>query len=131
MFPAIREALRRSASMPDAHILDRPIWSALTTRQAPLAQVHGPARRYPADVAPFADMTDLSPESFAALHALMQPGDLAVLFTPEPVNVPSTFELVFARTGEQMIGTPTDVPNARAEIVRLDASDVPAMAELV
>jgi hypothetical protein len=48
------------------HMLDHPIWSALTTRQAGLAQSNARARRYPVDVAPFADMTDMSPESFAA-----------------------------------------------------------------
>jgi ribosomal protein S18 acetylase RimI-like enzyme len=76
-------------------------------------------------------MSDMSPESFAALHGLMQPGEVAVLFTPQPVEVSPTFELVFAKTGEQMTGTPADVANHSAEIVPLDAADVPAMAELV
>lgn len=48
--------------MPDADILDHPIWSALTTRQAHLAQSNERARRYPVDVAPFADMVDMSPQ---------------------------------------------------------------------
>jgi predicted GNAT family acetyltransferase len=76
-------------------------------------------------------MTDMSPEAFAALRELMQPGELAVLFTPEPVTVPSAFEVLLAKTGEQMIGTPADVSDRIADIVRLDASDVPAMAGLV
>jgi ribosomal protein S18 acetylase RimI-like enzyme len=117
--------------MAEEHLLDRPIWSALTTRQQSLAEVDGPARRYPLDIAPFADMVDMSTKSFASLRALMQPEDIAVLFTPEPVNVPNGLELVFAKTGEQMIGTPAGAPNSTADIVRLDASDVPAMAELV
>jgi predicted GNAT family acetyltransferase len=115
----------------DGHILDHPIWSALTTRQLSLAEVHGAARRYPVDVAPFADMADMSSESLAALHALMQSGQVAVLFTPEPVRVPPDFEVLQAKTGEQMIGTPLDVPSSSSEIVRLEAADVSAMAELV
>ena len=71
--------------MPHAHILDRPIWTALTTRQERLAEINGPARRYPADIAPFADLADFSPASFAALHALMRADQPAVLFTPDPV----------------------------------------------
>ncbi len=67
--------------MTDAHLLDRPIWSALTTRQAPLAEIDGPARRYPADIAPFADVADFSAESFVALHALMGADQPAALFT--------------------------------------------------
>jgi ribosomal protein S18 acetylase RimI-like enzyme len=113
------------------HVLDHPIWSALTTRQAGLAEVNGSARRYPIDIAPFADMIDMSPHSFAALGALMQPGEIAVLFTPDPVNVPSPFEMLQAKTGEQMIGTPADARNPPEEIVRLDSSDVPEMTELV
>lgn len=76
-------------------------------------------------------MTDMSPESFVALRALTQPGETAVLFTAEPVHVPSSFEILLAKPGEQMIGTPADVSNRTMEIVRLDESDVPAMAELV
>ena len=116
---------------PPDHVLDRPIWSALTTQQQTLAEVKESARRYPADIAPFADMEDMSPESFAGLRALMKAGEIAVLFTTEPVNVPPPLEVVMAKTGEQMIGTPADVPNSPAEIVQLDATDVLAMTELV
>jgi len=117
--------------MAEGHILDHPIWAALTSKQANLAQRNGRARRYPVDVAPFADMVDLSAESFAHLCELMRSGEIAVLFTPDAVDVPSGLETVMARTGEQMIGTPASVPDATAEIVPLDASDVPAMAALV
>jgi len=113
------------------HVLDRPIWSALTTRQAALAQSNDRARRFPVDVAPFADIIDMSPESFAALHDLMQPGDTQVLFTPEPVRVPTDFDVLRAEHAVVMTGTPTVLPNVPAQIVTLDASDVPAMAELV
>ncbi|MBV8917043.1 GNAT family N-acetyltransferase, partial [Bradyrhizobium sp.] len=80
---------------------------------------------------PFADMVDMSPESFAALHDLMQPRDTQVLFTPEPVNVPPAFEVVAAEEGEQMIGTPANVPASDVKIVPLGSADVPAMTELV
>src|SRR6185503_4342197 len=46
-------------------------------------------------------------------------------------DVPPDLEMVMARTGEQMIGMPANVPNATAEIVTLSASDVPAMTALV
>lgn len=68
---------------PSTHPLDRPIWSALTTRQRTLAEGGARALRYPAAVAPFADMADMSPESFAALGAIMSGSEIAVLFTPD------------------------------------------------
>lgn len=113
------------------HVLDHPILAALTTRQAHLAEANARARRYPADVAPFADMADMSPGSFAALRELMLPGEAAVLFTPEPPIVPAAFEVLLAKTGEQMIGTPAEAPAGKSEIVRLESRDVPATAELV
>ncbi|SRR5665213_3878423 len=116
--------------MPD-HPLDTPIWTALTTRQAPLAQVNGLVRRYPRALAPFAAMADESSESWAALHALLGPDEPAVLFTPNPVSPPEQFEIVMAATGEQMIGAPAETHIAAPPLVTLGADDVPAMTELV
>jgi len=112
------------------HPLDHPIWTALTTRQAPLAEGGARARRYPPDIAPFGDMVDTSPESFAALGALMSPSDHVVLFTPEPVTAPVAFKTLLARTGEQMVGMPAESPASTADIATLGADDVPAMLEL-
>lgn len=114
----------------DVRLLDRPIWSALTTSQKHLAQGGPRALRYPVDVTPFADMADMSAASFAALGDLMSGSQVAVLFTPEPVDVPAGFKVVLAESGEQMIGLPADSPLRDAEIVTLGTADVPAMMAL-
>lgn len=114
----------------DVALLDRPIWSALTTSQRHLAEGGPQALRYPMDMTPFADMIDMSPASFAALGDLMSGSQVAALFTPEPVEVPAGFKVVLAETGEQMIGSPADSPLRDAEIVTLGAADVPAMVAL-
>lgn len=113
------------------HPLDRPIWSALTTRQQGLAEGGALARRYPALVAPFADMADMSPESFAALGALMSGSEIAVLFTPGAVTAPDEFKILLAETGEQMIGTPAETSSPGLEIDTLGADDVPEMMALI
>lgn len=113
------------------HPLDHPIWTALTTQQESLAEINGPARRYPPAVAPFAAVADESAESWAALHALMGAGDPAVLFTPNPVIPTRQLEIVMAVTGEQMIGTPAETNIDTPPLVALGADDVPAMMELV
>ena len=118
-------------AMTDSHLLDRPIWTALTTRQENLAEINGPARRYPSDIAPFADLGDMSAKSFAALYELLRPGEPAVMFTPFSVTPPPQFEVVMAATGEQMIGTPFEVSAPMPPLVTLGADDVPAMMELV
>jgi ribosomal protein S18 acetylase RimI-like enzyme len=112
------------------HPLDHPIWTALTTRQAALAEGGALARRYPPDIAPFADMVDMSAQSFAALGALMSGSDYVVLFTPDPVTPPSQFKILLAKTGEQMTGAPAEILEHLANIVTLGAGDVPAMLEL-
>jgi len=113
------------------HVLGHPIWSALMTRQAALAESNGRARRFPKDIAPFADMIDMSSESFAALRDLMQPDDTQVLFTPEPVCVPTDFDVLRAEDAVVMTGTPSIVSNPAVDIVTLCTPDIPAMAELV
>ena len=72
----------------------------------------------------------MSPESFAALGALMSPQDIAVLFTPDPVEPPAEFKVALADTGEQLIGTPVETPANGVDIVTLGVDDVPAMIEL-
>ena len=112
------------------HPLDRPIWSALTTRQQALAEGGARALRYPTAVGPFADMVDMSPESFAALGALTSGSEIAVLFTPDAVTAPAEFKILLAETGEQMIGTPAESSIRGVDIVTLGADDVPAMMAL-
>jgi len=112
------------------HPLDHPIWNALSTRQQALAEGNGRARRFPLAIAPFADMIDMSAESFAALGALMSGSEIAVLFTPDAVTAPPEFKILLAETGEQMVGTPAESAISGVEAVALDAADVPAMLAL-
>ena len=113
-----------------SHPLDHPIWTALTTTQQSLAEGDARARRYPTEITPFAAMPDMSDENFAALGALMSPQDIAVLFTPDAVSPPAELKVVLADTGEQMIGTPVEMPLDGVDIVTLGAEDVSAMMEL-
>jgi predicted GNAT family acetyltransferase len=112
------------------HPLDRPIWTALTTRQQALAEGGALARRYPPDIAPFADMVDMSAPSFVALGALISGSEIAVLFTPEAVTAPAGFKILLAETGEQMTGTPAASAIGGVEIVTLGAADIPDMLAL-
>jgi ribosomal protein S18 acetylase RimI-like enzyme len=114
----------------DLTLLDRPIWSALTTRQKVLAEGGPRALRYPVAMTPFADMADMSAASFAALGDLLSGSQFAALFTPEAVDPPAGFKVTLAETGEQMIGSPADSPLRDAKIVALGGADVPAMMAL-
>ena len=112
------------------HPLDHPVWHALTTRQAALAEGGALARRFPPDIGPFAALSEMSPQGFAALGALMSPSDYVVLFTPDPVAVPAEFKTLLAKTGEQMIGMPAEAAGGGGDIVTLGAGDAPEMMAL-
>jgi predicted GNAT family acetyltransferase len=111
--------------------LDRPIWTALTTRQKDLAEGGARARRFPPAIGPFADLVDMSAQSFAELGAIMSGSEISVLFTSDAVAAPDEFKILLADTGEQMIGTPMESAVAGVEIVTLGAADVPDMMALV
>ena len=73
------------------HPLDRPVWSALTTRLAPLAirAERGGAVRLAPDIGVFAAAADGSPESRAALDALCRRYPGAGLVEPEGTPIAS------------------------------------------
>lgn len=85
----------------DVALLDRPIWSALTTSHRHLAEGGPQARRYPVDMTPFADMVDMSPASFAALGELMSGSQVAALFTPERSRSPPASRSCWPRPGSR------------------------------
>jgi ribosomal protein S18 acetylase RimI-like enzyme len=114
-----------------SHPLDYPIRTALMTRQACLAEINGPARRYPADIAPFASVEEQTPENWIALHAVMRVDEPAVLFTPEPVVPSGPLEIVMAAAGEQMIGSPSAFGGPMPDIIPLGNPDAPEMRALV
>ncbi|HEX8569024.1 MAG TPA: GNAT family N-acetyltransferase [Caulobacteraceae bacterium] len=70
--------------MPAEHPLDRPIWSALTSRHAALAQGDLRALRYAPEYEPFGAAADASDEAFAALRALDGAEDPLIVVEAEP-----------------------------------------------
>jgi ribosomal protein S18 acetylase RimI-like enzyme len=109
--------------------LDRPIWSALTTRQKALSLGGDRARRLPADVAPFADVRDAA--DMPALASLVPHGDFVVMFTDGPVEAPPGLAVADTSSGDQMVLEALRAPEGNFEIAELTAADVPAMQELV
>ena len=70
------------------HPLDRPIWSALTSVHAGHARGDARARRYPAEIVPFAATRDDEAESLAALLPLVPAGDGVRMLQAEPIALP-------------------------------------------
>lgn len=114
-------------------ILDRPIWSALHTRHAAIAEGDARARRYGEGISQFASARDEEPESLAALAALARPGDTMILAQTGAVGLPAGFRTALSMPLVQMILERPVVPVDDARIVRLgwaDAEEMLALATL-
>jgi ribosomal protein S18 acetylase RimI-like enzyme len=115
---------------PGGHPLDNPVWAALLGPQAHLAERHGQAVRYPADVSPFAGLPEEPGEAaWQDAAALAGPGGF---FATAVVSVspPADWEVVLDIPGVQMV----DASVAAApdpEAVPLGPADTPEMLALV
>jgi hypothetical protein len=115
------------------HVLDRPVWSALTTRHATLAEGGILARRYPPSVIPFAATRDGSEESLRALAALPRPGEEMMVVEADSIVLPAGLVAVVAAPVVQMIltRTPPRVTDERIErLTETDAAEMLALATL-
>jgi len=115
------------------HILDRPIWNALQTEHAGLAEGGALARRYPPSIVPFAAASDSSRESLEALAKLAGSGEVMALVEPETITIPDGFDVVGEAILVQMIGSTPHEQISDPRIVRLteaDAADMLALAQL-
>jgi predicted GNAT family acetyltransferase len=117
--------------MAEDHILDRPVWAALTTRQAGLARGDGRALRFDPDYGLFAGAADGLAESLAALGALVPAtGGVAAVEAAGPVATPGA--RVVTHVIWQMVAptltTPAEAP--AFEILDLTEADAPQMLAL-
>jgi predicted GNAT family acetyltransferase len=110
--------------------LDNVPGHALTGRQRHLAVGNERALRYAPAVAPFAAMTDTTPESFDALRGLIEEHAPVALTTLDAVEPPDGFALIRHATLLQMVWQGEAPAPAALEHVRLTEQDVPEMLAL-
>ena len=111
--------------------LDRPVWNALTTRWSAIAEGDACAWRIDRDYGVFGAAADCSPESLAALAALVP--EQGELWTVERDHWPAPPGTRFVRQAEcvQMVCEKLVSGKPPAfEIVELDEGDAPAMYDL-
>jgi predicted GNAT family acetyltransferase len=116
---------------PARHILDNPIWSALTTRHGHLGQGGSFARRYHPDVAPFAAVASDTAAAWQAFHALLQPGEQGRMLTPDPIDPIPGLQAEQVGVLHQMVATARAPASAHdAAVLRLTHLDAPDMLDL-
>jgi ribosomal protein S18 acetylase RimI-like enzyme len=112
------------------HILDHPIWNALTSRQSRFAEGDGLAWRFRAEISPFAAIADVTPANFASLRRLIPDGGAVILTTVAPVLPPDDFAVTMATTLEQMLGTALGEGGDESSLIPLGSDDAAEMLEL-
>jgi ribosomal protein S18 acetylase RimI-like enzyme len=117
----------------DAHPLDNPVWSSLSSAHASLgdlAQVdRGRAGRYQRGVCPFGAVADpRDPAAWSALAGLLAGKPVALII--EPDEVPAGWEVTGTIPGVQMDGTALE-PATDPDFLPLRPADVPEMLALV
>ncbi|WP_414832217.1 GNAT family N-acetyltransferase [Afifella sp. YEN Y35] len=110
--------------------LRRPIWTALGTRHAHLAEGSAGARRYPTDTSPFVATQDNGKESLAALERLCRPGERMVFLQRDPVALPEGVTVAMEADGVQMVGEGSFPRIEDPRIVPLGPDDAEAMLAL-
>lgn len=115
-----------------SHPLDRPIWSALQTRQAHFASGGRLALRFPPDVSPFVALSEDSAEAIAAAAKLISEGDDVSFLERAPPHAPPGIVATSAK-GLQMVAQAFAPGGRDFEIQPLadaDAAEVLALATL-
>lgn len=112
--------------------LDRPVWAALTTRQAHLGHGNALARRYHPDVAPFAALASETPAAYRTLHQLLLPHEEVVLQSAEPIRPIEALRMTHVGVIHQMIAPhPETKRTDEPEVIWLGKADVTDMLDLV
>lgn len=112
------------------HPLDNPIWNALGSRLAGFGEGGAEAKRFLADVSPFAAAIDGSPQAVASLGALVpDEGDISLLQVGPP-QPPSGVTVTMSALGVQMIAREMTKSDKTFAIEQLGDADAPEMLAL-
>ena len=111
-------------------LLDRPIWSALTTTHMALAEGDGLARRYQPGFLPMAGLAVDTPQAATDYAALVRPGETLYFLQADPVLAPAGFETLIATEAVQMIAQQVPAAAPDEAIVALGAEDAEEMLAL-
>jgi predicted GNAT family acetyltransferase len=112
------------------HVLDRPVWTALTSRHATLAEGGDLARRYQPSITPFAAARDDSAEALQALADLADANESLLVAQADAIVLPGEFCVASSAEAVQMVASGPIESVADARIERLGEADATEMLAL-
>lgn len=115
------------------HVLDNPVWHALTTQHAGLALTADGAARYPDSIVPFAGVGEPTPRAADQLTSLIEDAESVFVVGLAPATPPG-WTLEPKKPVLQMVcnARPADVPGPPAQkMTAAEAPDMVALTDLV
>ena len=113
------------------HVLDNPVWHALTGRQSQLARGEAGVRAYLPDISPFAGLSDATTGNLDQLAALLPPGSQALVVMKADCPFAATAALAATPfEGVQMVAHAVPAAQQPEFVVDLGDADATAMVEL-
>lgn len=112
-----------------SHPLDRPVWTALTGRQAEFAAGDAHALRYRPEINILAAAADDSPQALAALAALVPPGGKIATVEVAETQIPSGLTVAKQAMLVQMLAE-RPAPPEPVDYLDLGDADAPEMVAL-
>jgi ribosomal protein S18 acetylase RimI-like enzyme len=113
------------------HPLDRPVWNALTGRQAHLALGEKDRfLRFPADIEPFGAARDNSEAQLAGLAEMMSLDGHVALVEVDKFLAPLGFTTMISAAIHQMAAPRIDPPDDGLDVIKLSDADAPEMRAL-
>lgn len=107
-----------------------PVWHALETRHRHFALIEGDARRYPADVSPFAAVASPSKAALRQLHSLLAEGESVWVVGTAFPDVPELRNEGTLVCAQMVLTTELAEKESPIAVERLSAADSPAMIAL-
>jgi ribosomal protein S18 acetylase RimI-like enzyme len=107
-----------------------PIWHALRTRHRHLAVAAGDARRYPADVAPFATVAARTRSAWQDLRSLLVAGESVWVPAPMDPQTPGLQEEGSLECVQMALPVDSGLPDSSIDIEPMSAADAPSMVAL-
>jgi ribosomal protein S18 acetylase RimI-like enzyme len=113
------------------HILDNPVWEALSTEDARLNCGNDAVRYFAEDVSPFVGMKHWDDHDLAILEKELPSDRSFSVMIADQVRIPACFEIVFTTPLYQMVCTRFQpIFDSSLSMRQLGDADVPAMLEL-
>jgi predicted GNAT family acetyltransferase len=113
------------------HILDNPIWNALTSGNKTFSIGNDRAKYFKRDVSPFAAIATNSAENFNILYELLPANTVVAVFKPGEMEFPEPWEIIDAIPVLQMVHERSALPAvADIEFITLQDEHIPAMLAL-